>query len=110
MSKKPQRLDSVVNHPPHYRSATGMEAIDVIEGFDLGFRLGNSVEYILRAGKKASGLDPLSTLPAKVQDLKKAQWYVTREIAAAERALKGWQQIERKVVRQSRSPRKRRRR
>lgn len=62
-----------INAPVHYRGA-GMEAIDVIEAFDLGFRLGNAVKYILRAGKKGDG----------VVCLKKARWYLDREIAKRE--------------------------
>lgn len=61
-----------VDHPPHY-SAGGIEAIDVIEAFGLNFRLGNAIKYILRAGRKA----------ATVEDLKKARWYLDREIAKA---------------------------
>lgn len=61
-----------VNHPAHYQ-AGGLEAIDVIEAFDLGFRLGNAVKYILRAGRKGAALE----------DLKKARWYLDREIAKA---------------------------
>ena len=59
-----------VNNPGHYLSPRGMEAIDVIEAFGLGFHLGNSVKYILRAGKKDS----------YIQDLEKAVWYLEREI------------------------------
>lgn len=68
--------DDTVNHPPHYR-AGGIETIDFIEAKDLNYRLGNVVKYVSRAGKKAS--DPL-------EDLKKAAWYLEREIAARERA------------------------
>lgn len=64
------RAADVVNHPPHYKGANGMEAIDVIEAFDLSFRLGNTVKYILRAGRKS----------AVLEDLKKARWYLDREI------------------------------
>lgn len=60
----------VINHPPHYKSAAGLESIDVIEAFELGFHLGNVVKYILRHTKKGSPL----------QDLKKARWYLDREI------------------------------
>lgn len=60
----------MVNHPQHYQSKNGMEAIDVIEAFDLGFNLGNVIKYILRAGKK----------DATVQELEKAKWYLEREI------------------------------
>lgn len=61
-----------VNAPAHYRSG-GLEAIDVIEAFDVNFRLGNAVKYILRAGRK----DPAK----RKQDLEKAAWYLAREIA-----------------------------
>lgn len=60
-----------VNHPEHYQSDT-LEVIDVIEAFDLNFRLGNAAKYLLRAGKK----NP----ETKVEDLKKLIWYVQREI------------------------------
>ncbi len=62
-----------VEHPPHYK-AGGMEAIDVIEAFGLSFRLGNTAKYILRAGRKGPALE----------DLRKARWYLDREIAARE--------------------------
>ena len=65
-----------VNHPSHYQGA-GIEAIDVIEAFGLGFALGNCVKYVLRAGRK----DPGRT----VEDLKKARWYLDREIARFEK-------------------------
>ena len=64
-----------VDHPPHYKSG-GIEAIDVIEAFDLGFCLGNTVKYVLRAGRKGDA----------VTDLKKARWYLEREIARIEGA------------------------
>lgn len=70
------RLDQVaVDHPPHYQ-ANGVEAMDVIEAFGLGFCLGNVVKYVLRAERKG----------APLVDLKKAQWYLGREIARRERA------------------------
>lgn len=66
---------SSVDHPQHYRSG-GIEAIDVIEAFGLGFNLGNVAKYVLRAGRKADALE----------DLMKAQWYLNREIARMENA------------------------
>ncbi len=59
--------------PSHYRSLSGLEAIDVIENFglDKNFNLGNVIKYILRSGKKGSSLE----------DLTKASWYLSREIA-----------------------------
>lgn len=64
-----QPANDLVNSPAHYQSG-GMEVIDVIEAFKLGFPLGNAVKYILRAGKKDDGL----------QDLQKAAWYLNHEI------------------------------
>jgi hypothetical protein len=60
-----------VDHPAHY-TAGGVEVIDAIEAWQLGFHLGNTVKYVARAGKK----DPAKTL----EDLKKARWYLNREI------------------------------
>ena len=59
----------MVNHPSHYNMGK-YEAIDVIEYWNLGFNLGNTVKYISRAGHK----DDI------IQDLKKAKWYLDREI------------------------------
>lgn len=64
-------MSDVVNHPPHYKSPSGIEAIDVIEGFGLGFHLGNVVKYVLRTGRKDHPL----------QELRKSRWYLDREIA-----------------------------
>ena len=64
-----------VNHPSYYKTG-GIEAIDAIEAWELGFNLGNVVKYIARAGHKtADGL----------RDLKKAEWYLSREIERRER-------------------------
>jgi len=70
-------MADAVNHPPHYGGADNpYEAIKVIEAWKLGFNLGNTVKYISRAGKK-SDMD--------VQDLKKALWYLAREIENREK-------------------------
>ena len=63
---------SSVDHPKHYRSDTGFEAIDVIEAWGLNFNLGNTLKYISRNGIK----DPAK----RIEDLEKAQWYLDREI------------------------------
>lgn len=63
--------DDAVNHPSHYTHGP-IEVIDIIEGFDLGFHRGNAIKYILRAGHK----DPQK----ERQDLRKAIWYLTREL------------------------------
>ena len=60
----------LVNHPSHY-TAGGIETIDFIEAKRLGYNLGNVVKYITRAGHKGNQLE----------DLRKAQWYLSREIA-----------------------------
>ena len=58
-----------VDHPEHYGGADNpYEAIKVIVAWGLGFCLGNAVKYIARAGKK----DPAK----RVEDLKKARWYL----------------------------------
>ena len=57
-----------VNHPSHYNK--GIEVIDITESWKLNFSLGNAVKYILRAPYKNNSLE----------DLKKAQWYIQREI------------------------------
>lgn len=58
-----------VNHPLHY-VAGGIEVIDFIEAKKLGYNLGNVVKYIARADYKGN----------KLEDLRKAQWYLTRAI------------------------------
>lgn len=64
-----------VNHPQHYGGDTPYEAIKVIEAWGLGFCLSNTVKYISRADHKGNPLE----------DLKKAAWYLNREIARRER-------------------------
>lgn len=59
-----------INHPPHYQSDKGIEAIDIIEAFSLDFCLGNVIKYVLRAGKKGD----------RKEDLEKAAWYLKRAI------------------------------
>ena len=59
-----------VNHPAHYKVG-GIETIDFIEAKKLGYNLGNVVKYITRADHKGN----------KLEDLRKAQWYLTRELS-----------------------------
>ena len=61
---------SMVDHPAHYVSKNGVEVIDIIEEFGLGFHLGNVIKYVLRAGHKLNELE----------DLEKAKWYLERVI------------------------------
>lgn len=66
-----------INHPAHYGGDTPYEAIKVIEAWNLGFCLGNTVKYISRAGLKDGS--------TKLGDLKKAKWYLDREIQSIEK-------------------------
>lgn len=59
----------MVNHPPHY-TVGGIETIAFIEAKKLGYNLGNAVKYISRAEHKDNVLE----------DLKKARFYLNREI------------------------------
>jgi hypothetical protein len=58
-----------VNHPSHY-TVGGIETIDFIEAKGLNYNLGNVVKYMTRADHKGN----------KVEDLKKALWYLNREL------------------------------
>ena len=69
-------MADAVNHPSHYNEGE-FEVIDVLEDWNLGFHLGNTVKYIGRAGKK----DPAKT----IEDLKKSKWYLDRYIALLEK-------------------------
>lgn len=70
-------MNEQVNHPEHYGGADNpYEAIKVIEAWSLNFNLGNCAKYISRAGKKGDALE----------DLKKARWYLDREITNQEGA------------------------
>ena len=63
-----------VNHPKHYTShPSGVECIAITE--HMNFCLGNAVKYLWRAGLKSS---------VPIEDLKKAVWYIRREIARIE--------------------------
>ena len=63
-----------INSPAHYAEGRKYETIDVIEDWNLNFRLGNAVKYLSRTGRK----DPSKA----VEDLRKAVWYIEREITA----------------------------
>jgi hypothetical protein len=75
MEKLESQNDSV-NHPSHYTDGN-IEVIDFIEDKKLGYHLGNACKYICRAGKK----DPAK----RVEDLRKAIWYVNRQAEIWER-------------------------
>ena len=74
-------MNDAVNHPGHYTTGK-IEVIDFIEDKELNFNLGNVVKYVSRAGKKKS---VGKSLEAKaIEDLKKALFYLQREIATRE--------------------------
>ena len=66
----------VVDNPPHYTWLEGMEVIDITE--QLNFNLGNAVKYILRCDHKHEDSET---------DLRKAAFYVEREITRRKRML-----------------------
>lgn len=65
-----------VNHPEHYNRG-GIEFVDIVDSYQLGFYEGNIVKYLLRAGKKPGN--------SKLQDLKKARWYLSYLIESLEK-------------------------
>lgn len=68
-----------VDHPQHYGGKDNpYEAIKVIEAWNLGFNLGNTVKYISRAGKKVKS--PEESRSKEIEDLEKAIWYLQREV------------------------------
>lgn len=74
-----------VNHPAHYAHGK-IEVIEAIEDWGLNFHRGNAVKYVARAGKKS--------MDKEVEDLYKAIWYLTREIARL-KALSGESELPR---------------
>ena len=74
------KKQDMVNHPNHYKTKSGIEAIDAIEAFTEGLtgyeavETGNILRYMFR-WKKKNGLE----------DLKKAQWYLNRLIENVEK-------------------------
>ena len=63
-------MNDPVNHPKHYTShPSGVECIEVTEHFN--FNKGNAIKYIWRSSDKGR----------EVEDLRKARWYIDREIA-----------------------------
>lgn len=69
-------MSEAVNHPTHYNSnPSGVECIVVVE--HMTFNVGNAVKYLWRAGLKVDGADQRKK---HIEDLKKAAWYIQREI------------------------------
>lgn len=70
-------MSDLINKPDHYR-AGNVEVIEVIEAFDLNFRLANVIKYVLRCDRKG----------APIADLEKAAVYLAREISKRKEAVK----------------------
>lgn len=66
--------NDAVDRPSHYLSDTGIEVIDAIEAWGLGFHEGNVVKYVARSRHKGR----------RSEDLQKARWYLNRLIARIE--------------------------
>lgn len=67
-------MNDEVNHPAHYTEhPSGVECIEITE--HMNFTLGSAVKYIWRADLKGDA----------ITDLKKARWYITREIRRRKR-------------------------
>jgi hypothetical protein len=59
-----------INNPKHYHTIAGVKCADITDHFN--FNLGCAIKYIWRAGKKEK--------ESYIKDLKKARWYLNREI------------------------------
>lgn len=71
-----------VNHPKHYTShPSGIECIQVTEHYN--FNIGNAIKYLWRNGLKDE--DGKELREKQIEDLKKAAWYINREIEKLER-------------------------
>ena len=57
----------MVNHPKHYNRGD-IEAIEVIEDWNIYFSVGSAVKYIARLGAK----------DLELQELEKTRWYLER--------------------------------
>ena len=74
MTEKSKTISCAVSHPAHYtQHPSGVECIQITE--HMSFTMGNAMKYLWRADLKNG-----------VEDLKKAIWYIQREIAKREKA------------------------
>ena len=63
-------MNDPVHHPKHYTEhPSGVECIEITE--HMNFCVGNAIKYLWRAGLKGE----------QIEDLRKARWYIDREIA-----------------------------
>lgn len=70
-------MSDIINHPTHYcNHPSGVECITIAEHHN--FNIGNAIKYLWRAGFK------VKSFQGEITDLKKAGWYVQREIQRLE--------------------------
>ena len=75
IKETPRQTDDPVNHPSHYNWLPHIEALDVMEHFN--FNLGSVIKYVWRAGHKPNN--------PELVDLRKAEFYLKREIDRLEK-------------------------
>lgn len=76
-------MQDPVNHPKHYTEhPSGIECIQITE--HMSFNLGNALKYIWRCDLKKDA----------VEDLRKARWYIDRELDKRTRVTVGFADYE----------------
>ena len=68
-SEKELVKPDMVNHPPHYNK--GIETINYIKSWNMSYAQGNVIKYTTRYNVK------YTNKKLQLEDLKKAQWYLT---------------------------------
>jgi len=73
-----------IDHPPHYTShPSGIECITIVE--HMTFNVGSAIKYLWRVGLKSIDASNASQRVAKLVDMRKALWYIEREISRLEK-------------------------
>lgn len=73
--KEIEEIIDPINHPPHYNFGR-IEVLDAIIDWKLSYLLSNVIKYVARAEHKGH----------YIEDLKKAQFYLNRQIKETENA------------------------
>jgi len=60
----------IISNPAHYTEGRSIEPANAIIDWELSWAVGNAVKYLARCGRNGDA----------VEDLRKAQWYIAREI------------------------------
>lgn len=74
VEKRFRKPKEAVNNPEHYNMGS-FEVLDVINDWELNFNLGNVIKYVARCNYKGD----------KITDLRKAIFYIEKEIENEER-------------------------